>query len=327
MEGNKKRRGFIRDCQAVSEVMGVVLMISIVVLAFSSIAVTVFSDGGTMNPPHTPHTNLQESISRSKDIIQIYHSGGEPIDLKYIKIILNVDGKQVEFNTSDSNNVTVLDPKGNTSQDTVFKLRDCIKINTSSKIDISDAHAVDLYFVHTESSQVIQKTMLWRDFGNLPDWITPYPYGSAYDSNTNDLMDTELLDEEGDGLFTENDFPKDTYIYETFTFGSLDDLGIPEDTVFSKVILKIVYKIHDESAKLEMEINNGSPAVTIDLPKKGNESIYDSDFVVIEKDITQYVENATDLENLIIKVSTTPNADDQADKDGWIDFIGIHLGY
>jgi hypothetical protein len=180
--------------------------------------------------------------------------------------------------------------------------------------------------VHTASSQVIQKTILWRDFGDLPEWITPYPYGSVYDSHMGDL-DEEVVDKIGDGQFTVNDFPQHTYVYENFTFGSLDDLCIPEDTLFSKVILKIVYRIHDQSAKLEMEVNNGSPAITFDLPKKGNESLNNSDFVEMEQDITPYVKNATDLENLVIKISTTPNAADQADKEGWIDFVGIHLAY
>jgi FlaG/FlaF family flagellin (archaellin) len=320
----KKYRALGQDGQAVSEVIGQVLMISIVVLALSSVALTVFSEGGSMNPPHTPHTNLQENIDRSKDTVQIFHSGGEAIDLEDIKIILNVDGEQVEFNMSE---FQVLDPEGNLSSDDVFTLRDCIVINSSSKVDITDADAIDLYFVHTASSQVIQKTILWRDFGDLPEWITPYPYGSVYDSYTGKWLDQEVVDKIGDGQFTVNDFPQKQYIYENFTFGSLDDLCIPEDTLFSKVTLKIVYRIHDESAKLEMEINNGSSAIIFDLPKKGNDSFNNSDFLEMEQDITPYVKNATDLENLVVKISTTPNAADQANKEGWIDFIGIHLGY
>lgn len=326
MEG-KKYRALCCDCQAVSELMGAVLLISIVVLAFSSIAVTIFSDGGEMDPTHTPHTNLQENIDKPKNTIQIAHSGGEKIDLEDILIILKVDGKDVEFNMSDPA-VTILDPEGNElSSNDVFALDDSIKINTSSKVNIKNADAIDLYFVHTESSQVIQKTMLWRGSGSLPYWITPYPYGSVYDSYTNQWLDQELVDKIGDQDYTENDFPKDTYIYENFTFGSLDDLDISEDATFSKVILKIVYRIHDQSAKLIMEVNNGSPAVTFDLPKNSVASPNNGDFQETEYDITAYVKDATDLENLVIKISTTPNAADQAGKEGWIDFIGIHLEY
>ncbi|KKH46402.1 type IV pilin N-terminal domain-containing protein [Methanosarcina sp. 1.H.A.2.2] len=322
-EGNKKCRGLTRDCRAVSEVMGAVLMIAIVVLAFSAVALTVFSDEGSMDPPHTPHTNLQENIDRSKDKVQIFHSGGEPIDLEDIKIILNVDGEQAEFDMSE---FQVLDPDGNLSSDDVFELKDCIVIDTSSKVNIEEADAIDLYFVHTASSQVIQKTILWRDYGELPDWITPYPYGSVYDSLKKDhWWDPEVVHQIGDGYYTENDFPKNITIYESFTFGSLEELGLSEDTSFSKVILKIVYRIHDQSAKLVLEINN-VPEIVYELPKKGNESVT-SEFVEKEFDITQFIKNSTDLENIEVKISTTPNAAEPADKEGWIDFIGIHLEY
>jgi len=83
----------LQDCQAVSEVMGTVLMISIVVLAFSSVALTIFSEGDSMDPPHTPHTNLRENINTSEDTVEIFHNGGEEIDLKDIMIILNTQDK------------------------------------------------------------------------------------------------------------------------------------------------------------------------------------------------------------------------------------------
>ncbi len=324
MEGNKKRKKLTPDCRAVSEIIGAVLMISIVVLAFSAISLAVFSEGGAMDPPHTPHTNLQENIDTSKDKVQIFHSGGDEIDLKYIKIILDVDGQQVEFDMSDPG-VEVYDSNGTNSSDDIFTLGDCIVIDTNSKVNLEDADAIDLYFVHTASSQVIQKTTLWRDFGDLPDWITPYPYGSVYDSFEDDWWDPEIVNQIGDGHFTENDFPQDEYIYESFTFGSLEELGISEDISFSKVILKIVYRIHDQSAKLELGINN-VPGIVFELPKKENESIT-SEFVEKEFDITPYITNATDLEDIEINISTTPNAANESDKEGWIDFIGIHLEY
>lgn len=326
MEG-KKCRALFRDCRAVSEVVGYVLMVTIVVLAFSSVALTVFSEGESMDPPHTPHTNLQENIDKSKDTVQIFHSGGEAIDLKYIKIILDVDGEQVEFNISDPG-VHAYDPENNELySDDVFNLRDRIVVNSSSKVDITDAKAIDLYLVHTESSQVIQKTILWRDFGDLPDWITPYPYGSVYDSYIGEFLNEAIVDQIGDGQFTMNDFPQKQYVYENFTFGSLDDLGIPEDKSFSRVILKIVYRIHDQSAKLELEINNGEPPIVFDLPKNSVVSPNNGDFMEIELDISNYVKDASDLKNLEVKISTTPNAAEPADKEGWVDFIGIHLEY
>lgn len=161
MEG-KKYRALDKDCQAVSEVVGEVLMIAIVILAFSSIALTVFSDEGVVNPPHVPRTDLQESIDRDTDTVQIFHSGGEVIDLKDIKIKFNADGQQAEFNISDPN-VTVYDPEGKRLfSDDVFMLGDYIEIKLSSE-EIQGKKAIDLYFVHTPSSQVIKKAILWRE--------------------------------------------------------------------------------------------------------------------------------------------------------------------
>ena len=88
MEG-KKYRELGQDCQAVSDVIGQMLMIAIVVLAFSGIALTVFSDDGAVNPPHTPHTDLRENINARDNTVQIIHNGGEAIDLKEIKIVFS----------------------------------------------------------------------------------------------------------------------------------------------------------------------------------------------------------------------------------------------
>lgn len=159
MEG-KKYRALGQDCHAVSEMIGQVLMVAVVVLAFSSIAVAVFSDGGAMNPPHVPRTDLEESIDGVNHTVEIFHSGGETIDLKDIKVILNVDGQQAEFNMSDPD-VRIFDPEcKQLPPDDVFMLGDYIVINPNNKINMENATSTNLYFVHTASSQVIKKAIL-----------------------------------------------------------------------------------------------------------------------------------------------------------------------
>lgn len=160
MEGKKNHRKLAQDCRAVSELIGQVLMVAIVVLAFSSISLAVFSDGGAMNPPHTPRTDLQESVDYGGDTVEIFHSGGEAIDIKYIKITINdADGQQAEFNMSNSA-VEVFDPKGSKlSSDDVFTLGDYIRINTSSS-NVNISNNASLYFVYTKSSQVVHKALL-----------------------------------------------------------------------------------------------------------------------------------------------------------------------
>ena len=144
MEG-KKCRVLGQDCRAVSEVYGQLLMISIVVLAFSGIALTVFSDGGVVKPEHTPHVDLSEKVDTGSNTIQIVHSGGEAIDLDEIKVILYVKSpnqpefKQQIFDMSDpliANDpsiVKVHDSQGLISTDGVVTLGDCIVIYTNSE--------------------------------------------------------------------------------------------------------------------------------------------------------------------------------------------------
>lgn len=152
MEG-KKHRALSGDCQGVSEVMGQVLMIAIVVLAFSSIAVTVFSDKGIANPTHTPRVDLQEKINREENTLQIFHRGGEAIDLKDVKIILSTEEKQEEFNLySVGFNYSVTNG--------VFMLGDYIILDpTSREINLGTDNPT-MYFVHTPSQQVIQRVTL-----------------------------------------------------------------------------------------------------------------------------------------------------------------------
>ncbi len=151
-----KYRVFGENCQAVSEVIGQMLMIAVVVLAFSGIALTVFSDGGVVKPPHTPHIDLQESINTSDDTIQIIHSGGEAIDLSAIKIILIFPTGQKEFSKLEDFD----EDKSIGLNDNVFTLGDCIVINDKN---ITSGNDIDMFFVHTPSKQVIQRAVLSKE--------------------------------------------------------------------------------------------------------------------------------------------------------------------
>jgi FlaG/FlaF family flagellin (archaellin) len=172
----KKYRALGEDCKAVSEVVGQVLMIAIVVLAFSSIAAIIFSDI-IVNPPHTPHTDLSEKINTIDDTVTILHSGGEAIDLKAIKIILSVNGIRNEFNMPDPSNsdpgVEIRQLDGSLSNDSALMLGDYIVIHTNldtdekpetdenqKRIDMKTTDVIDMYFVYIPSQQVIQKVTL-----------------------------------------------------------------------------------------------------------------------------------------------------------------------
>ena len=154
MEG-KQHREFIENCQAVSEVMGEILMIAIVVLAFSSIAITVFSDKGVMSPPHAPRVDLKERIDRGENTVYILHQGGEAVDLKDINIVLNTGEKQEEFNISSNRS----EFNYSVSND-ILMLGDYIILNSTGRgINLTVDDPV-MYFIHIPSQQVIQRVKL-----------------------------------------------------------------------------------------------------------------------------------------------------------------------
>ena len=266
MEG-KKYRALGQDCQAVSDVIGQMLMISIVVLAFFGIALTVFSDEGAVNPPHTPHTDLRENINARDSTVQIVHSGGDAIDLKEIKIVFSVNGTQTAYNMSDPG-VEVRHPDGNVvPKDGVFMYGDGIKINTTEKgVNFTKNDSVDMFFIHTPSRQVIQKTVIQRTSVELPYWFTPCPYGSVYvrsGGESGEWEATELVDCINDGVSAESKMVKGKISSETFTFGIEKYDTIIIDPL-KKVLLKIVYITHDGSQKdMKLEINVGDGWIKI----------------------------------------------------------------
>lgn len=335
MEG-KKRRALGQNCHAVSEVYGQLLMISIVVLAFSTIALTVFSDGGAVKPEHIPHTDLQESFKRSTNTVQIVHSGGEAIDLSAIKIIIHkANGDKREFYRSD---FKVKNPDGTSSSDGVFALGDYIEIDTSSmKLGGED---IDLFFVDIPSQQVIQRAVLQRSSWEPPKWITPHPYGSVYsESNVNSgFKSTESVAEINDGLLTDSYIPKGDRITENYTFGiDANEMGI--SNLFTRVFLRIIYNAHDKSTDtLTLRIFNGTewiviasstgqPAMLVkynDLQDcvKANLGEYDG---ATTYNITQHVKTTSELEKLVVSFSAEGNAANESRKVGWVDFVGIHV--
>lgn len=352
MEG-KKCRVLCQDCRAVSEVYGQLLMMSIVVIAFSTIAVTVFSDGGAVKPEHIPNTDLRENIKYvDNDVyaIQIVHSGGEAIDLKAIEILLNVNGKQLlPYNTSNfevqnpdgtfriknsDGTFKVDNPNGPDYINNVFSLGDCIVIYTTEdtitvtgeKIDLKKWDDIDMFFIDKPSQQAIQRAVLQKGSGEFPDWITPYPYGSVYDNSTDpdQWLPTELVDGIDDKLFTNTSVQHKVWISENYTFGIAEyDLGTSDS--LTNVILKVVYNSHDDSLQnITLSIYNGSAWTMI--AHSMEEKIRDDDDPV-EYHIEDYVKNTTELENLVVSFSAIGNAATGSKKANWIDFVGIQVKF
>lgn len=356
MEG-KKCRAIGKDCQAVSEVYGQLLMISIVVISFSTIALTVFSDGGAVKPEHVPHIDLSEKIDTGSNTVQIVHSGGEAIDLEKIKVILYIKSPdQTEFKqifdmsdpliANDPFIVKTLDSQGSVSSDAAFTLGDCIVIYTNSnKLKIEDRRdlkiedSIDIFIIDIPSQQVIQRAVLQKGPWKLPDWITPHPYGSIYSSSSG-WLPTELVSEIKDGLLTNSTIPKNDWISEDYTFGiDTNEMEIPNSF---RTFLRIIYQVHDDSPNtLTMNISTGSDwvqiAPSVDYPNVPQyhdiQTCLDANGGAGEitgattYNITEYVKTADELEKLKVRFSFKGNANITSEKVGCVDFVGIHVEY
>jgi FlaG/FlaF family flagellin (archaellin) len=336
----KKFRALGKNCHAVSEVYGQLLMISIVVIAFSTIALTVFSDGGAVKPEHIPNTDLRENVDMKNSSISITHGGGEAIDMSAIKIILSVkkagdpDLKHLEFSGS---NLDIRNPNGNNyapSNNAVFMLGDFIIIDTtkpdgSNGLTLESNDDIDMFFVDMPSQQVIQKAVLQKGSREreFPYWITPHPYGSVYDNSTNEWLPTEMVDGIGDGLTTDCQMYQNQWSSENFTFG-IDEYGLDLKNPLTLVLLKIVYTAHDASQKeLTLEINDKNPNQWVIVAGPGmiaynNIATCDKELKPI--DITDNVSTVEELRNLTVRFSAYGHAN-SGNKFGWVDFIGIHV--
>ena len=343
MEG-KRCRAFGQNCHAVSEVYGQLLMMSIVVIAFSTIAVTVFSDGGAVKPEHIPHTDLQESFNRSANTVQIIHSGGEAIDLSAIKITFSINSQE-SAKPPFVSPFTVKNPDGSPSSDGVFTLGDCIEISTKGLvIDSTTGHlrnptswdTIEMFFIDTPSQQVIQKAVLQRGPGKVPKWITPHPYGSVYSNSAENggRQPTESVAETNDWFLTDSQIPQSRLVTENYTFGiDADAMGI--SNTFNRVILKIIYQTSDYNNpnNLTLRIYNGADWTNIaptpsqtSMPQYSgiqnyNVNEYTGDTTY---NITQYVKTKNQLEKL--EVSFSLNGDpSNGNPTEWVDFVGVHV--
>ncbi|MDG6244240.1 MAG: PKD domain-containing protein [Methanolobus sp.] len=91
------RGTFTEDDNAVSEVIGEVLMTAIAVLAFSVIAAFLFSNIGA---DERVHVNVGGWVDVESDTIYIRHTGGEQVDLGKVQVILNLNGTRQDISPS-----------------------------------------------------------------------------------------------------------------------------------------------------------------------------------------------------------------------------------
>lgn len=108
---------FRQNEEAVSPVIGVILMVAITVILAAVIAAFVFGMG---TPQKTPQANLQitKATTAGVSYIAIEHKGGDPLALKDIKIII-----------TQASNTTTFDPASTTAIDAALSVTQFMNIS------------------------------------------------------------------------------------------------------------------------------------------------------------------------------------------------------
>lgn len=117
MNGQKHR--FINDTDAVSELVGEMLMTGIAVLACAIIAVFVFSYAQSQE---SVYADIQGWVNEDSDTVYLRHAGGQAVDISGTLIILDVNGTRRELSSSNLVNL-----KGSS----IWQLGEVISINVS----------------------------------------------------------------------------------------------------------------------------------------------------------------------------------------------------
>jgi|GEM_PF-2201951 len=137
----KRTRPFTEDCDAISEVIGELLMVVISLIAFGVLAAIMLSHLG---PSDTLHTDVDGWVNVNADTICFRHEGGEAVEAENLEMILNLNGTLVELSSDD---VTAI------LGDDLWQLGDIIGIDAMSRwgIDIKEDDYVGGTTIHRKT--------------------------------------------------------------------------------------------------------------------------------------------------------------------------------
>ncbi len=304
---------FIKNHDAVSDVMGEILMTIIAVLLVSSIAVSIFSYDVVDD---IPRVQVKEWANVQADTINLKHSGGEFIETEAFEIVVNINGDRYVYSSSDINS---------TLGRNIWELGDTIEIDTNNEwgIGITEDDEITVFLVDIPSKKVIQNLELSSGESTNSDWIAPQ--GSAEDTSAGGSATLLDIQEEGDGLFTHY-YPLNTSnssIYEEFDFDANPTLwGILPGSNFSSVTLKLVYRTNNNSCEdIKLKIWDEDPSR---IWNEEDLTTYDS-FTVYSTDLSAYINNTMDLANIKVQLVATGNASISGQKSLNVDYIALRV--
>ena len=147
---NKRTQQLAENCDAISELIGELLIVVVAVLTFGVIAVHVLTYQG---PVDTVHMDIDGWMDSNTDMIYFRHSGGEAVATEDLKIIVNLDGTRCELS---SDTITAI------LGSNTWQLAGIIAVNASDVwgVGINEDTAVDASIVHIGLSTIIGNGVL-----------------------------------------------------------------------------------------------------------------------------------------------------------------------
>jgi hypothetical protein len=301
---------------AVSDVIGELLMTAVAFLAFGIIAVFVLSFQGTT----MPHVDIDGWVDVNDDSVYLRHSGGNTVDTSYIRIILNLNGTRKELSPDD-----VYAILGSST----WGLGDTIVINTSQlwSITISEDDYVDDTIIHTGHNIVMVSGVLLGEVIEMTatptatPTPTPTPSGetftpaSVYDTSGGEAT-VGQVQTDGDSLYTTYKIPKqstyDETAYQQFNFTP----GLT--TSLTRVLVRINHT----------EANANADNVKIKVWEQDASVWHDETIIKIttwtldEVDVSSYIDTQNDINNLKVRYLAHTNA---ANKNSNIEYVAVYV--
>ena len=295
--------GFTENDNAVSDVIGELLMTAVAFLAFGIIAVFVLSFQGTT----MTHVDIDGWVDVNDDTVYLRHSGGNNVDTSYIRILLNINGTGKELSPDD-----VYAILGSST----WGLADTIVINTSQlwSITISEGDHVDGTIVHTGENIVMVKSVLLGEVSGVIEMTgiptptptptptpapTPTPTPTIQTFTPTSVSDTSGGDAtigqvgtDGDGLYTVYRMPKTAYdetVYQQFNFNP----GLTSSP--TQVLVRINHiEANADNVKIQVWEQDASVWHDVTITQR-------STWTLDEVDVSSYIDTQNDINNLKVR--------------------------
>lgn len=164
-----KEKGLVENCDAVSEIIGEILLTGIAVIAFSVIAIFLLSPDGYIDKPAL---DIDGWVNFDTDTIFLRHVGGEKVQADTIRIFVDVNNDRFEI---DPQQLTTLYTRQ------LWELGNTINLDTSLLWgrNITATDQIYVVMVHVPSNTILKSGMV---LGNVIKQSSNYttPATDAY---------------------------------------------------------------------------------------------------------------------------------------------------